>query len=112
MDQHTLLKEDMNQQANVNTEISDAQANHASFTLLRINEIEQLSNDIAAQAVDAKILLDQACIQLDDLDDSTPDVRKVASIINCFLTCAMRNVALIAEENEAVLRLTLKDGAV
>lgn len=43
VDQHTLLKEVMNQRTNVNTEISEVQANHATLALLRIKEIEQLS---------------------------------------------------------------------
>lgn len=106
MDQHTLLKEDMSQQPNVNTEISDAQANHASLTLLQIKDIRQLSDDIAAQAVDAQILLDQVCIQLDDLCYPDPEARKVVSIIDCFMKCAMRNVALIAAANATVLEMT------
>ena len=102
VDQHTLLKEDMNHKTNVNTSPKPAQANVVNATL-RFDVIRQQAFDVEGFALDAQLLMEQIHVQLDRMFDLSPEAENAVAVIDCFVKCALRNVTLITVANISIL---------
>jgi hypothetical protein len=76
-----------------------------------VDGIRQRAQDINAQAGDIEILLSSIFDKLDSMADLAPAAAEAVGAINCFATCALRNVALIKEANTDILLLTSEGGA-
>lgn len=70
-----------------------------------LDQIRQQGHDIESRAVDLDILLETI---LEQIDAGGVDRANTLTAINCFTTCALRNVALIKEHNLHILALTGK----
>ena len=98
MDQHTLLKEDMNHKTNVNTTPIDAQANVVNATL-PMSQIKLLLGDIESQALAAKALCEIMYDELDSIEGQ--GIVNAAVRIDALVKATHRNAVLIQESVEA-----------
>ena len=98
VDQHTLLKEDMNHKTNVNTTPIDAQANVVNATL-PMSQIKLLLGDIESQALAAKALCEIMYDELDSIEGQ--GIVNAAVRIDALVKATHRNAVLIQESVEA-----------
>lgn len=90
--------------------VNHTQANNGLNTTA-IFEARQRSFDIEGCAHDGIILIDALFRSIDTMVDVPSDLMETVNAINCFATCAKRNLALIVEANQAFLALTAEVGA-
>lgn len=93
----------------VNTGVFNTQADNAVNTTC-ITELRQQSFDIESATADAVILVDAIFDTIDDVGTVPEALQRSVSAINCFATCAMRNLVLIAEANRKVLTISATGG--
>ena len=100
----------MTQQANVNTEFSESQANRASFALLSNEAIQQQLTDIDQQARDIGTLMLLMLQQIDGIIVDRPDIDRALTAIECLGKSVLRNAALIVDAH-AEISMQLEGGA-
>lgn len=107
MDQHTLLKEDMNHKTKVNTSPGNDQANVVNTTLI-LNTIKQHLGDIESQALAAQTLGEISFEELDSIESSDPKVAGVILRLDALVKAAYRNAVLI-QESVTEMRVLMSD---
>lgn len=75
-----------------------------------VDAIRQQAFDIDRQAGDIAILIAAVFDKIDDMLGQSPVGMEAVNAINCFATCALRNVALIREAGTNILDLTSEGG--
>jgi short-subunit dehydrogenase len=75
-----------------------------------VDAIRQQAFDIDRQAGDIEILIAAVFDKIDDMVDQTPTGMATITAINCFVTCVLRNAALIREAGINILTLSSKGG--
>ncbi|ATQ78306.1 hypothetical protein CR152_30190 [Massilia violaceinigra] len=91
---------------NVNTEVLDTQADILAKSQSIASDVHQQSQDIETQILDAKILIEAIFSTIDRMHGLSSAAMHSINTINCFATCALRNLELVAEANSAVLTMT------
>jgi hypothetical protein len=66
------------------------------------------AHDIESRACEIEILLETI---FEKIDSAVADPAKALESINCYATCALRNVALIKEHHAHIMALTMEGGA-
>lgn len=98
VDQHTLLKEDMNHKRDSNTNTPRLQANVVNTTLI-FSTIRQHLGDIETQATSARALCE---IMYDEIDSiESQGIASVAVRIDALVKAAHRTTVLVQESVEA-----------
>ena len=75
-----------------------------------LGAIRQQVGDIEHQAGDVAILMAAVFEKIDGMHDQTPRGLEAINAINCFATCALRNVALIKTAVDTILNLAREGG--
>jgi hypothetical protein len=91
---------------NVNSSVFPPQAAVLPDTLSIADGVRQQSHDIEGQIFDAKILIEAIFNEIDGMHDLSPAAMHRVNVINCFATCALRNLTLVAAANNNVLLMT------
>lgn len=73
--------------------------------------VRRQSHDIEGQIFDARILIEAIFNEIDGMHDLPPAAMHRVNVINCFATCALRNLTLVAAANNNVLLMTASGGA-
>ncbi len=103
VDQHTLLKANMNHKANVNTAKSDIQAKNAIVPTLQKNLLRQHLGDIEGQAQAAQTLTEICFEELDRAGEAITDEAGHRAVLrlDVLMKSIFRNVELIQEAVDA-----------
>ncbi|MCE3605848.1 hypothetical protein LXA47_19895 [Massilia sp. P8910] len=91
---------------NVNTEVLDTQADIVANAPSISGAVHQQSQDIETQILDAKILIEAIFTAVDGMHGLSSKAMHSVNMINCFATCALRNMELATQANSAVLNMT------
>ena len=95
----------------VRSGVSDSQAGNMPGAPSLADGVRQQSHDIEGQIVDARILIEAIFHEIDGMHDLPPAAMHRVNVINCFATCALRNLTLVAAANNNVLLMTASGGA-
>lgn len=96
---------------NVNTKNEKKQNGAVIGTFATVSTFDQIriqANEIETRAYEVEILMQTI---FEKIDSGLSDPVKTLDAINCYATCALRNVALIKEHNLHILALAGKGGA-
>jgi hypothetical protein len=91
---------------NVNASALHPQAAAWPATSTLTEGVRRQSHDIEGQIFDAKILIEAIFNEIDGMHDLSPSALHRVNVINCFATCALRNLNLVAAANNNVLLMT------
>lgn len=108
MDQHTLLKEDMNHKTKVNTSSQVEQAENATLASLQFAVMRQHLGDIEDEALTAQTLAGMALEILGDIVVADESTHQALTRLDALFRSAYRNAVMI-QESAVTVSLALED---